>query len=287
MTADPPADHGRAAAGTPPLSPIDGSGSRSARCVLAPNPSPMTLDGTNTWLVAAPGSPSVIVVDPGPADHGHLRRVSALATRDGRRVEQILLTHGHADHSAGARQLAELTSAPVRAADPAHRLGGGGLGPGDVLTQAGCEIRVVATPGHSADSVCFLLPADDVLLTGDTVLGRGTTVIAGDGNLGDYLGSLDRLRALADSAGLAALLPGHGPVLPDPAGTLDYYIGHRRDRLAEVTEALAAGDRTPAEIVARVYRDVDRSLWAFAEWSVRAQLDYLDEHGHLPPGVRK
>jgi glyoxylase-like metal-dependent hydrolase (beta-lactamase superfamily II) len=287
MTADPPAGHGRAAAGTPPPGPIDGSGSRSARCVLAPNPSPMTLDGTNTWLVAAPGSPSVIVVDPGPADHGHLRRVSALATRDGRRVEQILLTHGHADHSAGARQLAELTSAPVRAADPAHRLGDGGLGPGDVLTQAGCEIQVVATPGHSADSVCFLLPADDVLLTGDTVLGRGTTVIAGDGNLGDYLGSLDRLRALADSAGLAALLPGHGPVLPDPAGTLDYYIGHRRDRLSEVTEALAAGDRTPAEIVARVYRDVDRSLWAFAEWSVRAQLDYLDERGQLPPGVRK
>jgi glyoxylase-like metal-dependent hydrolase (beta-lactamase superfamily II) len=286
MTADRPDEPGRVAAGTP-TGPIDGSGSRSARCVLAPNPSPMTLDGTNTWLVAAPGSPSVIVVDPGPADHGHLRRVSALATRDGRRVEQILLTHGHADHSAGARQLAGLTSAPVRAADPAHRLGDGGLGPGDVLTGAGCEIRVVATPGHSADSVCFLLPADDVLLTGDTVLGRGTTVIAGDGNLGDYLGSLDRLRALADSAGLAALLPGHGPVLHDPAGTLDYYIGHRRDRLAEVIEALAAGDRTPAEIVARVYHDVDRGLWEFAEWSVRAQLDYLDERRQLPPGVRK
>jgi glyoxylase-like metal-dependent hydrolase (beta-lactamase superfamily II) len=247
----------------------------------------MTLDGTNTWVIAGPGSSSAIVVDPGPADEGHLRRVSALATRAGRRVHQILLTHGHADHSAGARRLAELTAAPVRAADPAHRLDGDGLGPGDVVTGAGREIRVIATPGHSADSVCFLIPADGILLTGDTVLGRGTTVIADDGHLGDYLASLDRLRALADSAGLTALLPGHGPVLPDPAGTLDYYIGHRRDRLAEVTEALAAGDRTPAEIVARVYADVDRSLWPFAEWSVRAQLEYLDEHGGLPPDVRK
>jgi glyoxylase-like metal-dependent hydrolase (beta-lactamase superfamily II) len=112
-------------------------------------------------------------------------------------------------------------------------------------------------------------------------------VIAGDGNLGDYLRSLDRLRALADAAGLAALLPGHGPALHDPAGTLDYYIGHRRDRLAEVREALAAGDRTPGEIVARVYADVDRGLHAFAEWSVRAQLDYLAERGELPPDVRK
>jgi glyoxylase-like metal-dependent hydrolase (beta-lactamase superfamily II) len=247
----------------------------------------MTLGGTNTWLIAAPGEPSVSVVDPGPADEGHLRRVAALAGRDGRRVGQILLTHGHVDHSAGARRLAELTGAPVRAADPVHRLGGDGLGPGDVLAGAGVEIRVLATPGHSADSVCFLLAPDDVLLTGDTVLGRGTTVIAGDGNLGDYLRSLDRLRALADSARLTALLPGHGPLLTDPAGTLDYYIGHRRDRLAEVTAALAAGDRTPAEIVARVYGDTDPRLRELAEWSVRAQLDYLGERGELPPGVRK
>jgi glyoxylase-like metal-dependent hydrolase (beta-lactamase superfamily II) len=287
MTADRPAEPGPAGSRVPPPGGIDGSGSRSARCILAPNPSPMTLDGTNTWVIAEPGSSSAIVVDPGPADEGHLRRVTAAATRDGRRVGQILLTHGHADHSAGARLLAEMTAAPVRAADPAYRLGGDGLRPGDVVTGAGAEIRVVATPGHSADSVCFLLPADDVLLTGDTVLGRGTTVIAGDGHLGDYLGSLDRLRALADSAGLAALLPGHGPVLRDPAGTLDYYIGHRKDRLAEVRAALAAGDRTAAQIVARVYADVDRELWTFAEWSVRAQLEYLGERGELPPGVRK
>jgi glyoxylase-like metal-dependent hydrolase (beta-lactamase superfamily II) len=265
---------------------IDGSGSARARCVLAPNPSPMTLDGTNTWVIAEPGAPAAVVVDPGPADETHLRRVADLATVAGRRVAGILLTHGHSDHSAGARRLAELTGAPVRAADPAHRLGGEGLGPGDVISAAGCDIEVVPTPGHSGDSVCLLLLADQVLLTGDTVLGRGTTVIAGDGRLGDYLASLDRLRALAGSAGLTALLPGHGPVLPDPAGTLDYYIGHRRERLAEITAALAAGDRTPAQIVARVYADVDRAIWPFAEWSVRAQLGYLAERGELPPGMR-
>jgi glyoxylase-like metal-dependent hydrolase (beta-lactamase superfamily II) len=265
---------------------IDGSGSARARCVLAPNPSPMTLDGTNTWVIAEPGAQAAVVVDPGPADETHLRRVAGLATAGGRRVGQILLTHGHSDHSAGARRLAELTGAPVRAADPAHRLGGEGLGPGDVVGAAGCDIEVVPTPGHSGDSVCLLLPADRVLLTGDTVLGRGTTVIAGDGALGDYLVSLDRLRALAGSAGLTALLPGHGPVLPDPAGTLDYYIDHRNERLREVTAALAAGDRTPAQIVARVYADVDRAVWPFAEWSVRAQLDYLAGRGELPPDVR-
>jgi glyoxylase-like metal-dependent hydrolase (beta-lactamase superfamily II) len=265
---------------------IDGSGSRRARGVLAPNPGPMTLDGTNTWVIAEPGSGGTVVVDPGPADEGHLRRVAALAGEGGRRVRWILLTHGHDDHCEGARRLAELTGAPVRAADPAHRLGDDGLVAGDVITGAGCDVEVIATPGHSADSVSFLIPADGVLLTGDTVLGRGTTVIADDGRLCDYLASLDRLRALADSAELTALLPGHGPVLPDPAGTLDYYIAHRRQRLAEVIDALAAGDRSPGEIVARVYAHVDRALWPFAQWSVRAALGYLAERGELPPDVK-
>jgi glyoxylase-like metal-dependent hydrolase (beta-lactamase superfamily II) len=261
------------------------TGDRVTR-VLAPNPGPMTLDGTNTWVIAEPGSAGAVVVDPGPADEGHLRRVAAVATGGGRRVRHILLTHGHHDHSDGAPRLAELTGAPVRAADPALRRAGGGLGPGDTVTGAGCEIEVIATPGHSADSVSFLIPADGVVLTGDTVLGRGTTVIADDGRLSDYLDSLDRLRALADSPGLTALLPGHGPVVPDPVATLDYYIAHRQQRLAEVTSALAAGDRTPDEIVARVYVDVDRALWPFAQWSVRAALGYLAERGELPPDVR-
>jgi glyoxylase-like metal-dependent hydrolase (beta-lactamase superfamily II) len=254
---------------------IDGFRTPRATCLLASNPSPMTLDGTNTWLIAEPDSPSVVVVDPGPDDEGHLRRVHAAAVAGDRRVATILLTHGHPDHSAGAARLAGLTGAPVRAADPARRLGPEGLADGDVITAAGCELRVVATPGHSADSVCLLLAADGALFTGDTVLGRGTTVIAADGNLGDYLHTLGQLRDLAGTREVGLLLPGHGPMLTDPLGTLDYYLAHREERLDQVRGALAAGAKTPAEIVAMIYTDVDPSVWPAAEWSVRAQLDYL------------
>ena len=116
---------------------IDGSGTGRARCLLAPNPSPMTLDGTNTWLIAEPGSATAIVVDPGPDDEGHLTRVHGAAAAAGQRISQIVLTHGHLDHSEGARRLAEMAGAPVLALDPAQRLGDGGLAPGDVLTSAG------------------------------------------------------------------------------------------------------------------------------------------------------
>jgi glyoxylase-like metal-dependent hydrolase (beta-lactamase superfamily II) len=254
---------------------IDGSGSERARCVLAPNPSPMTLDGTNTWIIAEPGATSVIVVDPGPEDEGHLRRVAGQSAAGDRRVASILLTHGHPDHAAGAARFAELTGAPVLALDPAQRLGSEGLSAGEVLNAAGCEVRVVTTPGHTADSVSLLIPADGALLTGDTVLGRGTTVIGPDGSLGDYLRTLDALRSLADSAELRVLLPGHGPILHEPSHVLDSYIEHRAQRLDQIRAALAAGARTPAEIVAIVYADVDRALWPAAEWSVQSQLDYL------------
>jgi len=265
---------------------IDGSGTDRARCVLAPNPSPMTLNGTNTWLINEPGSRTAAVVDPGPAIDAHLRRIYAVAAERGLQINQIVLTHGHSDHSAGAAALAELTGAPVHAVDPAHRLGSEGLPPGTVLDAGGCELRVISTPGHSLDSVCLLLRADCVVLTGDTVLGRGTTVIAKDGRLGDYLDSLRRLRALADETGLTTLLPGHGPLLADPAGILDFYLAHRAERLAEVQAALAAGDKSSAEVVARVYAYVDPGLWRFAESSVRAQLDYLRDRGEVPADVR-
>jgi glyoxylase-like metal-dependent hydrolase (beta-lactamase superfamily II) len=141
------------------------------------------------------------------------------------------------------------------------------------------EWLTVLTPGHSSDSVCFLLRADRALLTGDTVLGRGTTVVAHpDGRLHDYLESIQRLRDLADSE-IDVLLPGHGPVLDRPVEVLDYYLSHRRERLEQVRDAVAAGATDAADVVRRVYADVDPSLWSAAELSVRAQLDYLQDRG--------
>jgi glyoxylase-like metal-dependent hydrolase (beta-lactamase superfamily II) len=243
-----------------------------AGVVLADNPGVMTLDGTNTWLLAAPGSTDAIVVDPGPLDEAHLAAVVAAAGR----VSAILLTHGHSDHSDGARRLAELTGAGVRALDPAHRLGSEGLGEGDVVAAAGLEVRVWATPGHTADSLSFLVDdgATRSVLTGDTILGRGTTVVAyPDGELGAYLASLRRLARLDG----VTVLPGHGPSLADAGAVASAYLAHRAERLEQVRAALIAlpENAEPMDVVRSVYADVDQALWRAAELSVRAQLAYL------------
>ncbi|EST38851.1 beta-lactamase [Streptomycetaceae bacterium MP113-05] len=266
--------------GRPLGGPIDGTGTERARCVLAPNPSPMTLDGTNTWIVAEQDSDLAVVIDPGPLDDGHLRHVIATVERTGRRVALTLLTHGHPDHAEGAARFAELTRTPVRALDPALRLGGEGLAAGDVITTGGLELRVVPTPGHTADSLSFHLPADGAVLTGDTVLGRGTTMVAHpDGRLGDYLDSLRRLRSLTVDDGVSSVLPGHGPVLQDAAGAVEYYLAHRAQRLAQVEAAVESGHSSARDVVTHVYADVDRALWPAAELSVRAQLEYLAGRG--------
>ena len=262
-------------------------------CALAGNPGIMTLDGTNTWILREQDFGPSVVIDPGPLDPMHLDAVAQAAGE----VQAVLLTHGHLDHSEGARAFAERVGCGVRALDPAHRLGDEGLGDGDVVGVGGLEVRVVATPGHTADSLSFWVPADGAVLTGDTVLGRGTTVVAHpDGQLGAYLDSLDRLHALAERYGVRAIWPGHGPVIDDALGALDFYIAHRRERLAQVEGALLemTGEAdlerslrhldldpgsdavvTPRTVVERVYADVDPVLWGAAELSVRAQLAFL------------
>ena len=244
-----------------------------ATCLLAPNPSPWTLDGTNTWFLHEPGSPSSIVVDPGPADPQHLAAIAAFAHLADATISAIVLTHRHGDHAEGARDLHEMTGAPVRALDPALCLGSEGLTAGEVLSAGGLELHVLATPGHTSDSLCVAVVNDGSLLTGDTVLGRGTAVIAWpDGDLRDYLASLAQVR---ERSGIERLLPGHGPMLEDPAGIIEAYLEHRRIRLDEVREAVAAGCETPEAVVDAVYADVAVQLRPAALMSVRAQLAYL------------
>ena len=238
----------------------------------------MTLDGTNTWLIAEPGSPLVRGGGPRAATTRATCAGCTPGRRGGRRVAKILLTHGHPDHSAGAARFAELTGAPVRAADPAHRLRRRrARATATWSTAAGCELRVVATPGHTADSVCLLLPADGALLTGDTVLGRGTTVIAGRRRASaTTCASWPGCATWPATGTVGLLLPGHGPTAGRP--------GRRRSTTTSRTGGAAGpgpggAGRGGADAAPRswrmVYADVDRSLWPAAERSVRAQLDYL------------
>ncbi|PVZ57476.1 MBL fold metallo-hydrolase [Arthrobacter sp. H-02-3] len=253
--------------------------SELTRFRLAPNPGPMSLAGTNSYLIGAPAAAASVAVDPGPLDEPHLK---ALAGEG--RIELILITHRHADHTAAAARFSELTGAPVRAADPAHCHGALPLQDGETLHAAGVEIRVLATPGHTSDSLCFHLPQDGPhgsVLTGDTILGSGTTVLDyPDGTLRDYLDSLDKLERL----GPATVLPAHGPVLPALDAVARAYRDHRQGRLKQVRAALAAlgadvgADADVRAVTDAVYADVDPSVRRAAELSVAAQLDYLRIH---------
>ncbi len=246
--------------------------------VLAPNPSPMTLEGTNTYLLGSAGVGEVVVVDPGPDLGAHRSAVeAALADRDAA-VAAVVLTHHHADHAAAAGW-ARQWGATLHAFTPALVPGDAeALLDGAVLRRAGLAIEAVHTPGHSSDHLCLRVPATDVVLSGDHVLGRGSTVVAWpDGDMADYLASLRRLAEL----GATALYPGHGPVVDDPDAVVATYLAHRREREGQVLAALAAGDVTPTEIVLRVYADEDPALHPAAERSVRANLEKLMAEGRV------
>lgn len=263
----------------------------------ADNPGPMTLDGTRSYVLRAPGSSGCVVVDPGPALEPHLAALAAAGP-----VELALVTHRHPDHTGGLARFRELTGAPSRGALPEFSVGGGPggvdgtvepLADGEILSVAGLRVEVLATPGHTADSLCFVVsaPGDpasgSVVLTGDTVLGRGTTVLAEpDGSLRDYLASLDRLDTL-DLPDPVLGLPGHGPVIQDLGSAVHAYREHRLGRLEQVRSALTgleaalpdAGSPLPDTLLdavtGAVYADVDPAVLGAARSSVRAQLDYL------------
>jgi glyoxylase-like metal-dependent hydrolase (beta-lactamase superfamily II) len=254
---------------------VGGEVTSRATCVLAPNPGVMTLEGTNTWVLMEPGSALCFVVDPGPLDEQHLQRVLDVVALRGARVGLTLLTHGHADHAGSAGRFGELTDAPVRAIGTGHE----GLSDGDRLTVGGLDLAVVATPGHTGDSLSFLLAAENALLTGDTIMGHGTSVVAWpDGELAAYLWSLQRIEAMTGSREVTQILPGHGPTVPDAAGVVRYYLEHRLERLEQVRAAVAVGAAEVDAVIEMVYADVAHELWPAARLSVLAQLDYLRTH---------
>jgi len=198
---------------------------------------------------------------------------------EGRRVELVLLTHTHVDHAEGARAFAEQARAPLAALAPGWSTPGApSLAADRPLAAGGLGLVPVPTPGHAPDHCCFLLGSEQAMFTGDHVLGQGSTVVDWpEGDMSEYLRSLSVLL----DYDLERLYPGHGPLVEDAAGKVDEYIAHRRMRERQVLAALAAGDQTPAEVVARVYAEVDPVLHPAAERSVRAHLAKLVREGRV------
>ena len=239
--------------------------------VRADNPGPLTLSGTNTWVV---GRNPAYVIDPGPALPAHVDRVAA-AVRARGGLAAILLTHDHADHAEAVQALRERLAAPVAAArgEVDTRLGDGDrVGP----------LEVVATPGHAPDHLAYV--AGPVCFTGDAVLGEGSVFIAPDpGALSGYLAALEDLRRRP----LEVLCPGHGPPVWDPEARLSGYIEHRLDREARLVDALARGLRSTDELLDAAWADVPPGLRPAAAITLLAHLDRLEEQGRLPPGVER
>jgi glyoxylase-like metal-dependent hydrolase (beta-lactamase superfamily II) len=249
--------------------------------IVAPNPGPMTLEGTNTYLVDRDGT---YVIDPGPADRTHTEAVLAAAERRGG-IVGVLLTHSHADHSAAVPMLdapllfgevgAHDEASAGRVAEPRSEQGASGLG----AKRVG-PFEVLPTPGHASDHVCFLL--DRVGFCGDLVLGHGSSFVPPDGgSLAAYLESLERLRAVDPEL----LCPGHGPYIADPRATIDEYIEHRLMRERKLVSALEGGERSRSRLLALAWDDVPAELRPAAAIVMQAHLEKLEAEGRLPEGL--
>jgi glyoxylase-like metal-dependent hydrolase (beta-lactamase superfamily II) len=225
------------------------------RTLQAPNPGPLTLAGTNTYLIED------TIVDPGPNHEQHLDNILAAGS-----VTSIVLTHRHPDHSAGAERLSELTGAPILAFSS-------GLKDGDRIS----AMTVIHTPGHAPDHLCFWHPTSRTLLSGDLIAGEGSIIIVPpEGDLEAYMASLERVRDLVPSR----ILPGHGPEVSQAGAKIEEYIAHRREREAQVIAALESGASSLKAVVELAYADVPPTMRPYAELAVQTHLDKL---GHQLP----
>jgi glyoxylase-like metal-dependent hydrolase (beta-lactamase superfamily II) len=235
--------------------------------IVAPNPGPMTLEGTNTYLY---GSDPCVVIDPGSDDEGHLEAIRAAAAERGG-IGLVLLTHSHGDHTDGADRLGAEVLLP----------------PGDVSELTGHiwpvssdtpGLRALATPGHAADHVCFL-SADGVCFSGDLVLGLGSTIVPpGGGSLAAYMNSL----RLLQGEEIELIAPGHGPWVEDPAAKLAEYVEHREMRERRLLAALRRGERSRAALLAEAWDDIPIELLPMAAMAMEAHLEKLEGEGRLP-----
>jgi glyoxylase-like metal-dependent hydrolase (beta-lactamase superfamily II) len=223
--------------------------------IVAPNPGPMTLEGTNAYLY---GTDPCVVIDPGSEDEGHLGAIRAAAAERGG-IGLVLLTHSHGDHAAGA-----------------DRLGVEVVLPGDGEIHGG--LRALATPGHAADHVCFLAEGG-VCFSGDLVLGLGSTIVPpGGGSLAAYMNSL----ALLQAEEIELICPGHGPWVTDPAAKLAEYVEHREMRERRLLAALERGERARAALLAEAWDDIPLELLPMAAMAMEAHLEKLEDEGRLP-----
>ena len=247
--------------------------------LLAPNPSPLTLEGTNTYLLDG-GAGEAIVIDPGPRMPHHIMAIEETLRKRGLRAGAIAVTHGHPDHAPGAALLHELTGAPVYAHAAARFAHDATLGDGESLVVGGARIETIEALGHARDHLVFWWAEHGALFTGDVVIGTGTVVIAPpEGDMRAYQATLRNLRARF--GGAERIYGGHGDAIDTPAAKLDQYIAHREAREAAIVEAMAAGARTIPQIVARVYAETPQHLWPAAARQVLAYLIALQQEGRV------